>query len=93
MSTHNPASSTVILGSWPQYIQTGIEKGYSYFSTNLNVSEALRNAANIEFLNRAINQGKEVLISVSNFSQGVGQRLKMEIEYLLQRGIELKFIP
>lgn len=93
MGTNNPTSTTVILGSWPQYIQTGIEKAYSYFSTNLNVSEVLRNEANIEFLNRAINQGKQILISVSDFSQGVGQGLKMEIEYLLERGYPFDFIP
>jgi len=33
-TTHNPNSNTMVLGSYPHYINTGAAKGHSYYSVN-----------------------------------------------------------
>ena len=91
--THNPASSTVSLGSWPNYLQVGHGMGY----TDLNMPEKAWDilggklpdifwkGINTAFMNQQIAAGKTFVSAISN-PRFLGEGLKLEVSILKTAG-------
>ena len=86
------ATGTVVIGSYPRYLELARELGAKSFNIPAGVwdkmSEAEKLAANDKFLDRAISRGQTfvVTMNVTDALKKGGVWLRHEIEYLMTRG-------
>ncbi|MCX6545915.1 MAG: RHS repeat-associated core domain-containing protein [Acidobacteria bacterium] len=86
------ATGTVVIGSYPRYLELARELGAKSFSIPASVwekmSEAEKLAANDKFLDRAISRGQTFVVTtnVTDALKKGGVWLRHEIEYLMARG-------
>ena len=88
--TQNSSSSTVSIGSFPDYLQVGRYMNYTTFDMTQNTWNALKGmpdiywkGINTAFLNQQIAAGKEFVTAIGN-PELIGKGLQLEIQLLRQ---------
>ncbi|MCX6544157.1 MAG: RHS repeat-associated core domain-containing protein [Acidobacteria bacterium] len=86
------ATGTVVIGSYPRYLELARELGAKSFNIPRSIwekmSEAQQLAANDKFLDRAISRGQTFIVTmnVADALKKGGVWLRHEIDYLMARG-------
>jgi RHS repeat-associated protein len=90
-ATAEAATATArVIGSFPEYVDAGKALGAKIFSVPKAIwdkmSAAEREAANVKFLARGVQEGAEFIVKAKNGLIRAGSDLEKEVGYLLEKG-------